>query len=380
MLLCLLGLGHSLRLFRVVACLVVAMMCLVPTASGTPYIDLHNHYIGAPLAEDIVRIATENQVLYPAHLLNEIGIQANPADGFVQLTSLSRKQLSKFRRSLEITDKSTFSELENVYRRRLPILRNEDCLPSLIDAIARHLKRNKVIYTELSISASWFLEPVVFEIFKTASEKANRDHSVRIKYLASVQRSSSTAEQKQRLALVRSKLNEEILTGVDIVGFEDRPISEMNTFIKAAAELKQTRPNFQIRAHVGETRYFTDNVRSAIEAGATRIGHGVHGVDKMTMALAVKENVIFEANPTSNFRLRMIERTSQLPFDQLVAHAVQMTVGSDGSGLFRTSSAAEIEETLRPVVSERARESIFETNKRYLREVGMRCESLFLAL
>ena len=44
------------------------------------------------------------------------------------------------------------------------------------------------------------------------------------------------------------------------------------------------------------------------------------------------------------------------------------------------TSAEEINEVLRPVISDRTRESEFESNKRYLHELGVCFDSLFLAL
>ena len=83
------------------------------------------------------------------------------------------------------------------------------------------------------------------------------------------------------------------------------------------------------------------NIKEAIELGATRIGHGVYGVDAETLALAKQHDVIIEFNTNSNLALSNIEGAEQLPVKDYLDAGVRISLGTDGHGLYGTSARSE---------------------------------------
>jgi hypothetical protein len=99
-------------------------------------------------------------------------------------------------------------------------------------------------------------------------------------------------------------------------------------------EYRQANPHFQIRVHAGENPVHPENVREAILAGATRIGHGLYGTDESTLSMASKRGVIGEFNFGSNKALNNVESTrptEELPIKNYHESKVRVTFGTDGS-------------------------------------------------
>jgi adenosine deaminase len=131
------------------------------------------------------------------------------------------------------------------------------------------------------------------------------------------------------------------IVGVDFMGEETNKTRDFARELSTIALIRSTRPEFHIRVHAGENGNELDNIKDAIKLGATRIGHGVYGVDEETLRLARENNVIIEFNANSNVALRNIDGTGELPIKQYLNAGVRVTLGTDGHGMYRTSARSE---------------------------------------
>ena len=98
--------------------------------------------------------------------------------------------------------------------------------------------------------------------------------------------------------------------------------------------------------HAGEAAG-ADSVRSALEMGASRIGHGVRSLedDEVISSLRDKE-ILLELCPTSNLNTNMFERLSGYPLRRLMDAGVLVSINTDNTAVSRTSIRREWDEVI----------------------------------
>jgi len=86
-----------------------------------------------------------------------------------------------------------------------------------------------------------------------------------------------------------------------------------------------------------------EEVSQALEIGAQRIGHGIHGISdpKILERLAVNQ-VIVEISPSSNLFTKSIQSLEELPFFLLKEWQIPFCINSDDPTYFHTTLAREI--------------------------------------
>jgi len=83
-------------------------------------------------------------------------------------------------------------------------------------------------------------------------------------------------------------------------------------------------------------------VLEALEIGAQRIGHGIHGIDnpRILEELASKQ-VVIEISPTSNLFTKSITSLEELPFRLIQEWQIPFCINSDDPTYFHTTLARE---------------------------------------
>ncbi|MBE6693565.1 MAG: adenosine deaminase [Ruminococcaceae bacterium] len=93
--------------------------------------------------------------------------------------------------------------------------------------------------------------------------------------------------------------------------------------------------------HAGEASG-ADSVRTALEMGARRIGHGVRSLeDGEVVKSLVEREILLELCPTSNLNTNMFENLSQYPLRELMAAGVRVSINTDNTAVSRTSIRRE---------------------------------------
>jgi adenosine deaminase len=125
------------------------------------------------------------------------------------------------------------------------------------------------------------------------------------------------------------------------MGEETNRTSDFAHQIKWTAALKKEYPNLAVRVHAGENSDFPKNVLEAIQAGATRIGHGRYGVTKEVLQLAKTKNVVVEFCSNSNLALQNAWEKWGLAIKKYLGAGVRVTLSTDGHGLYDTTPLSE---------------------------------------
>lgn len=219
-------------------------------------------------------------------------------------------------------------------------MKSVTALPQYLESLANDYKRMGIKYVELSVSD--ILRPEWLEICERELPKLEERLGVKIRFLAAIWRHSEKSYNAQVTQRIRALQKNPYIVGVDIMGNETNSTLDFSDVLKELSEYRKVKnPNFQIRVHAGENKNYLENIKNAIRLGATRIGHGIYGVDEETLQLAKAHGTIIEFNTNSNLALKNIPNANVLPIKNYLEAGVRVTIGSDGHGLYQTSSFAE---------------------------------------
>lgn len=314
-------------------------------------VDLHTHFGGALRARTILEVADQLALPYPTALLDEIGV-TYPAGAVVSVggkphVPLTRAHIGEAgqarleqRLSIRPGQVETFMNMEDCYRFRTPLVKSVPAFGRYLEALARDYDETGVSYAELSISD--ILKPEWLAEAHRVLPRIERETGVMIRFLAAVWRHSDPVYNDDLVAKIQALSGSPYIVGVDFMGHETNSTRAFVDTIKKLAEYKKTaNPAFVIRVHAGENPLFPENVREAINAGATRIGHGLYGMDAQALQAAAAQGVIVEFNLNSNLALNNIGGPGDVPIKAYFDAGVRVTLGTDGHGLYHTTKASE---------------------------------------
>jgi ADP-ribose pyrophosphatase YjhB (NUDIX family) len=316
-----------------------------------PVTDLHTHFAGCVLAEDLVALGAAQGVAYPAALLEEAGIRAT-GPGDVRLAELGPELRAKLASRLEvpIDRRITFREMEQIYRLRAPITKARAMLVPLLGRIAHDYRAMGVRRVELSLSN--VVEADVLRIIHREVPRIEDESGVAIRFLAAIGRHDDPEWDLDLVQRIRELAGSVYLTGVDFMGHETNSTRAFAPTIRAIAEwAHRARPGFVVRVHAGESPSHPENVRVAVEATSgcdveMRVGHGLFGVDDETLERIVRQRAIVEFNLDSNVALNHLLSARAVPLRRYVEAGADVVLGTDGYGIYRTSMHASMRAAL----------------------------------
>ncbi len=105
------------------------------------------------------------------------------------------------------------------------------------------------------------------------------------------------------------------------------------------------RLGLKLTVHSGEA-LGADSVRTALENGADRIGHGVRSAEDETVARLLKEkNIPLEICPTSNINTCVVQNISGLPVRKFMEQGIRVTINTDNMSVSSTDLKNELKKT-----------------------------------
>lgn len=312
-----------------------------------PLTDLHTHFAGCLSAEALVQIGVEAGLLYPLSLLEEIGIRAQAAGRAIPLTELPPSWRARLVAALQIPldRRIPFLELQRIYLLRSPLTKDLRTFLPQCRRLAEDYRAMGVRYAELSLAN--VVETERLQLIHRELPAIEREFGVELRFLAGIGRQNDYEWDLDLIARIQSLAGSVYVAGVDFMGQEVNSTRDFARQIdQIAAWADRERPGFVIRVHAGENPAHPENVRVALEAAgerevALRIGHGLYGTDEATLDLLARRGVIVEFNLNSNFALNNLQSAAEAPIARYAARGVPLVLGTDGCGIYQTTSALE---------------------------------------
>lgn len=338
--------------------------------------DLHTHYPALMTSKEILNIATKGgtrSYYCDKSILKEMGInvdfyeikkQRNLSgddkkmyikrdphnDELIDISQLKDDDYHLLTESLSVSQikQITFEDMEKIYERRDPFVKNIHLFEDYLWTIAKNYEKQGI--KEVSISFSKIIEPDWLLVADKCLTDIQQQTGVSIGFLVGISRHELSISRQNTLYKTIKLADHPAIRGFDILA------SEVNSTYDFAPDLvwamehiksqfDLTKVSFVIRIHAGETAYHPENVRGVLEFAKkypdvqVRIGHGIYGaIDEETLRLARGlKNIIFEMIPDSNFALNMLDIYEDYPIDHYVENGIPVVLGTDGHGLYQTT-------------------------------------------
>ena len=151
-----------------------------------------------------------------------------------------------------------------------------------------------------------------------------------------------TMEQNLEVFRTATEYLDRGVCAVDLAGDEaSYPASQFTDLFAEARAL-----GIPFTIHAGEC-HSTENVRTSIEMGAKRIGHGIAmKEDPELMKLAAERDVGIEMCPCSNFQTKAVQEGEEYPLALFWEQGLLVTVNTDNRTVSHTSETRELKMAL----------------------------------
>ncbi len=271
-----------------------------------PKLDLHHHLDGAIRTETMLELADEQGKDLPAGSVEEL-------NQFVQVRPDCRN-LSDFLSCFEVF---------------YPLLQEPLAMERIARELCEDLEEQGVVYAETRFAPVLLTEEgsTMREHIDAVLDGLNRgmrQHDVTINLIVCVYR-GTPAEASDRLVDLAAEYRSEGLVGVDLAGDERRYSADPHVgALSRAREL-----GLPLTIHAGEAAD-ADNVREAVELGASRIGHAVSLREDEALQEKVKENhIALELCLTSNLQTQSVSSLTEHPFRDFLNRGLEVTLNTD---------------------------------------------------
>ena len=181
-------------------------------------------------------------------------------------------------------------------------------------------------------------EDVIKVLIKTLDE-AEQKYGIKSNLIVCMMRGNDTHEKNIETIELAKKYKGTKVVAVDIAGAEALFPNEM--FDLEFALVKKHGLNLTI--HAGEASG-PKSVKSALEFGANRIGHGIHSIDdEKVCELLKKLEICLEICPKSNLDTKAISRYEDLPLRPFMKRGIKFSINTDDMTVSNTTLKKEYE-------------------------------------
>ena len=207
----------------------------------------------------------------------------------------------------------------------LKILQTKDNLIKVSEELANDLKKDGIIYAEIRFAPILHINNCLSceEVIEAVIEGISRV-DIKINLIICLMRNVSEEDNYKVINAGLKYINNKVV-GFDLAGAE--AIYKTSKFKELFKYISKYNIPFTI--HAGEADGI-DSIKSAIEFGAKRIGHGVRIMDDVNMIKYAKDNnITFEVCPTSNIDTKIYKEYKEHAIKKMYENNLNITINTD---------------------------------------------------
>ncbi len=284
--------------------------------------------------------------------------------------------------------------------RQHPDFKDNNLQEDMLLWIARDAREEGIDYIEMSHNAlSNEKNQRYLDTYNKIMDKVEKETGTRLRMLVGISRTTSYGKFKENFENIKQSLNSKYVAGIDVLGEETNATKKFEKILATMTKYALNKdPDMVIRVHAGETDSYEANVLKAIEVvyqeylnkletnpknakdvkkPNLRIGHGLHGIaeemkpidknsnmrriieglskfgvfknkdrlpENMSLLdfMAEMETIIIERCMSSNVLLTHENALGKEPLKTYMDNGVKCVLGTDGAGVYGTSSQEEV--------------------------------------
>lgn len=279
-------------------------------------IDLHLHLDGSLRPYTVWELAEEQKITLPVESKEELA---------------SLLQVSE--------DCQSLNEYLKCFDLPLLVLQKPEALERVTFELIEDLALQGVTYAEirfapqLSIKSGMSIEEAVKAAIQGLKKGLTYYPAIQAGLILCYMRGAENQLLNKETLMVAKKYYGKEVLAVDLAGAE--ALFPTTGYEELFQETQKAGVPFTI--HAGEADG-AGSVRKAIEFGAKRIGHGIRAIeDEHLIKQIIKENIVLEVCPISNFHTKLATEISKYPIRELFDMGVHITINTDNRTVSHTS-------------------------------------------
>ncbi len=228
----------------------------------------------------------------------------------------------------------------------LSLLQTKEAVSEAVRLVLKDMALEGVAYAEIRFApqlhtAKGLSQREVIDSALDGLDNALNNSDIRANLILCCMRGKGNDEANEetvRLASEYISANRRV-AALDLAGAEGLyPTENYKNIFKTAKDM-----GVPFTIHAGEAAG-ADSIRSAIEMGAARIGHGIRAYeDKDLMRLIRDKGICLEMCPTSNRLTGTVTDMENYPLREFLDFGIKVTVNTDDSAIVRTDIRSEFE-------------------------------------
>lgn len=278
-------------------------------------VDLHLHLDGSLSPEIIIEVAKEEGIKLPTYDPEELR-------KYLEVPS-DCKSLNEYLTKFDIPN-YVLQTKNGLHKCMLDLLKRE---------AESGLKYVEVrMAPQLSTSKGLSQDEVVDALID-ASREAEKKYNIKSNLILCLMRGSENTFANFKTVEVAARCLSKGVVALDLAGAEALfPNESFYPMFEAAKG-----HNIPITIHAGEASGAA-SVKTAIEIGANRIGHGIHSIeDEKVMKMLVEKRIPLEICPKSNLDTKTIKQFEDLPIKEFMKRGIIVTLNTDDMTVSNTN-------------------------------------------
>lgn len=290
---------------------------------GFAMIDLHLHLDGSLTPEIVTKLAKLQEITLPSYDYEEL-----------------RKLLTVPKDCESLNDYLMCFDLP------LSLLQEKEAVTLCVKLLMEHLSSFAYEYCEIRFAPQLHKEHGLSqkEVVKAAlsgREEYKKEHpesTFDIKFILCMMRGSENQKENIETIEVAKEFLGKGVVALDLAGAEGLfPTKNFSKEFQIAREYK-----IPFTIHAGEADGAM-SVRTAIEFGAKRIGHGIRAMeDEAVMQLIKEKGIVLELCPTSNLQTKAVSSLKEYPLKRFLDYGIIVTINSDNLMVSDTNVEKEL--------------------------------------
>ncbi|MCR5332466.1 MAG: adenosine deaminase [Bacilli bacterium] len=282
-------------------------------------VDLHLHLDGSLSPEIIIEVAKEEGINLPTYDAKELRKYLEVPEDC--------KSLNEYLERFDIPNRVLQSK-NGLYKCMLNLLKRE------ADAGLKYVEVRMA--PQLSTQKGLKQNEVV-EILLQASKDAFDKYKIKSNLILCLMRMQNNMMVNLKTIEVAAKYLNKGVVALDLAGAEALfPNENFEALFELARNMR-----IPFTIHAGEASG-AESVRSAINMGASRIGHGIHSIDdESVMKSLVEKKIPLEICPKSNLDTKTIKSFEELPIREFLKRGIIVTLNTDDMTVSSTNLVNE---------------------------------------
>lgn len=240
-----------------------------------------------------------------------------------QLSGLPQDNLPE---KMIATDKChNLSEYLTKFDFPIELMQTKENLTLIAKSLADYLESENIIYAEIRFAPMFHTNKgLTYEEVIEAILEGLKNANVKTNLILCMMRGLPKENNLKTIEVASKYLNRGVCA-IDLAGAEDKyPLAEYLELFQVA---KSKHIPFTI--HAGENGNATE-VAKAIQAGAKRIGHGIHAIESDDVLKMLKvNNILLEICPTSNVQTNSVDIYANHSIKKLYQSDIDISINTD---------------------------------------------------